>query len=108
MQSNDTYIYGVGILAILAIGVCVFFTYNKKAGQVIHEQPIKNDVICFRKIYNKMSSFDWKKKKFPHVSPFKPILLLAVYKDLNILKAAAIRNIHQGRHLYYNFGPKRG
>ena len=28
VQSNDTYVYGVGILAVLAIGVCVFFTYN--------------------------------------------------------------------------------
>ena len=28
VQSNDTYVYDVGILAILAIGVCVFFTYN--------------------------------------------------------------------------------
>ena len=27
-RSNDTYIYGVGILAVLAIGVCVFFAYN--------------------------------------------------------------------------------
>ena len=26
--SIDSYIYGVGILAILAIGVCVFFAYN--------------------------------------------------------------------------------
>ena len=26
--SNDTYVYGVGILAVLAIGVCVFFAYN--------------------------------------------------------------------------------
>ena len=26
VQSNDTYIYGVGILAVL--GVCVFFAYN--------------------------------------------------------------------------------
>ena len=24
-RSNDTYIYGVGMLAVLAIGVCVFF-----------------------------------------------------------------------------------
>ena len=43
VQSNDTYvygIYGVGILAVLVIRVCIFFTYNKKAGQVIHEQPI--------------------------------------------------------------------
>ena len=27
-QSNDTYVYGVGILAVLAIGVCIFFAYN--------------------------------------------------------------------------------
>ena len=27
-RSNDTYIYGVGTLAILAIGVCIFFAYN--------------------------------------------------------------------------------
>ena len=26
--SNDTYVYGIGILAVLAIGVCVFFAYN--------------------------------------------------------------------------------
>ena len=28
VQSSDTYVYGVGILAVLAIGVCVFFAYN--------------------------------------------------------------------------------
>ena len=27
-RSNDTYVYGVGILAVLAIGVCVFFAYK--------------------------------------------------------------------------------
>ena len=27
-RSNDTYIYGVGILAVLAIGVCLFFRFN--------------------------------------------------------------------------------
>ena len=26
--SNDIYVYGVGILAVLAIGVCIFFAYN--------------------------------------------------------------------------------
>ena len=41
VQSNDTYVYSVGILAVLAIGVCIYFTYNKKAGQVIHEETIK-------------------------------------------------------------------
>ena len=25
IRSNDTYVYGVGILAVLAIGACVFF-----------------------------------------------------------------------------------
>ena len=28
VQSSDTYVYGVGMLAVLAIGVCVFFAYN--------------------------------------------------------------------------------
>ena len=41
VQSNGAYVYGVGILAVLAIEVCVFFTYNKKAGQIINEEPIK-------------------------------------------------------------------
>ena len=27
-RSNDTYVYGDGILAVLAIGVCLFFSYN--------------------------------------------------------------------------------
>ena len=55
-RSNDTYVYGVGILAVLVIDVCIFFAYNKKARQVIHEQSInQNDVICFRpdSLYNK-------------------------------------------------------
>ena len=29
-RSNDTYVYGVGMLAVLAIGVCVFFVYQAK------------------------------------------------------------------------------
>ena len=29
-QSNDTYVYSVDILAVLAIGVYVFFTYQAK------------------------------------------------------------------------------
>ena len=37
VQSNDAYVYGVGILAVLAIGVCIFFMYNKKD----HEESIK-------------------------------------------------------------------
>ena len=46
VQSNDTYIYGVGILAVLAIGVCVFFAYNtsqvsKKLVNEKQDQPPK-------------------------------------------------------------------
>ena len=50
VQSNDTYVYGVGILAVLAIGVCVFFAYksfpkNKKQSNdhpaAQHEQKQK-------------------------------------------------------------------
>ena len=46
-RSNDTYVYGVGILAVLAIGVCVFFTYNtfqpknKKQINEKNNQPLK-------------------------------------------------------------------
>ena len=39
--AQSGYVYGVGILTVLAIGVCVFFTYKKKSRQVIHEKPIK-------------------------------------------------------------------
>ena len=42
-QSNDTYVYGVGILTVLAIGVCVFFAYNTSQTankkQVNEKQP---------------------------------------------------------------------
>ena len=27
-RSNYTYVYGIGMLAIFAIGVCVYFAYN--------------------------------------------------------------------------------
>ena len=36
-RSNDTYIYGVGILAVLAIGACVFFTYNNFPKKLIND-----------------------------------------------------------------------
>ena len=58
VQSNDTCVYGVGMLAVLAIGVCVFFAYNtfqSKNKKLINEKQDQppNGVICFRKIYNK-------------------------------------------------------
>ena len=45
-RSNDTYVYGVGIIAVLAIGVCVFFAYNtfpknKKQANQKQDQPPK-------------------------------------------------------------------
>ena len=45
-RSNDTYVHGVGILAVLAIGVCVFFAYNtfpknKKQANEKDDQPPK-------------------------------------------------------------------
>ena len=46
-RSNDTYIYGVGMPAVFAIGVCVFFTYNtsqaknKKQTNEKQDQPPK-------------------------------------------------------------------
>ena len=46
-RSNDTYVYGVGILAVLAIGACVFFAYNtsqpknKKLVNETQDQPPK-------------------------------------------------------------------
>ena len=39
VQSNDTYVYGVGILAVLAIGVCVFFTYNTFPKKQANDRP---------------------------------------------------------------------
>ena len=46
VQSNDTYVYGVGMLAVLTIGVCVFFAYNnfpknKKQAHEKQDQPPK-------------------------------------------------------------------
>ena len=47
VQSNNTYIYSVSILAVLAIGVCVFFAYNtsqpknKKTVNEKQDQPPK-------------------------------------------------------------------
>ena len=38
IRSNDTYVYGVGILTVLAIGVCVFFAYS--ASQAKNKKPV--------------------------------------------------------------------
>ena len=36
--SNDTYVYGVGIPAVLALGVCVFFAYNTFPKKLVNEK----------------------------------------------------------------------
>ena len=54
-RSNDTYIYGVGVLTVFAIGVCVFFAYNTfqpKKSSMKNRINHQNDMICLRKIYN--------------------------------------------------------
>ena len=59
IHPNDTYVYGVGILAAIAIVVCAFFTYQAKNNkqdndclEAQHEQKNKinhqNGIICFR------------------------------------------------------------
>ena len=52
-RSNDTCVYGVGILAVLAIGVSVFFVYNLltlkiKNSSMKNRINNQNVVICFR------------------------------------------------------------
>ena len=38
-RSSDTYVYGVDILAVLAIGVCVFFTYQANNKKQANDHP---------------------------------------------------------------------
>ena len=44
-RSNDTYVYGIGVIAVVPIGVCVFFAYNtfqsKKIVNEKQDQPPK-------------------------------------------------------------------
>ena len=49
--SNDTYAYGIGVLTILTIGVCVFLTYNtfpknkKQANEKKDKQPKRRPML---------------------------------------------------------------
>ena len=51
VKSNDTYVSGVGTLALLAIGVCVFFAYNtsqknkKKANKKQNQPPKRRHML---------------------------------------------------------------
>ena len=46
MKSGVTYIYGVRVVAVLAMGVCVFFffffTYNKRSSQTVNKKTVKD------------------------------------------------------------------
>ena len=50
VQPNGAHIYSVGIVAILAMGACVFFAYNKKSAankeKANEEQPMKPPKRC--------------------------------------------------------------
>ena len=37
-RPSDTYVYGVGMLAVLAIGVCVFFTFQAKKKRIVNKK----------------------------------------------------------------------
>ena len=56
-RSNGTYVYGLGIVAVLAIGVCVFFAYstfqnnNKKLINEKKDRPQRLHI--FKNLYNK-------------------------------------------------------
>ena len=41
--SSDTCIYDVGIVAILAIGACVFFAYNKKFSKTVNKEQVNKE-----------------------------------------------------------------
>ena len=57
-RPNDAYVYRVGILAVLAIGACVFFAYNTFQPQP-HKSSMKNrinhqnDFMTLKGLYNK-------------------------------------------------------
>ena len=51
-RSNDSYVYGVSILAVLAVGVCVLFAYNtfqpknkKQANEKKDEPPKRRHML---------------------------------------------------------------
>ena len=48
---QSSYVYGIGILAVVTTGVCVFFAYNtSQPKKFINEKKDQHDVICFKKI----------------------------------------------------------
>ena len=78
-RSIDTYIYSVGVVAVLAMGTCVFLAYNKRSSQTVNKEQIKEQQQLIKppKLRNMLSiqrydgnktlyineSFDWRKSK---------------------------------------------
>ena len=61
-RSNDTYVYGDGIIAVLAIGVCVFFAYDTfQPEKLINEKKISHNDFMSIKTYIINEYFNWKK-----------------------------------------------
>ena len=59
-RSSDTYVYGFGILAVLAIGVCVFFAYNTfqpKNKKLVNERQDQPPIKRRQYIYNKRQKY---------------------------------------------------
>ena len=57
-RSNDTYVYGVDILAVLATGVCVFFEYNTfqpKIKKLVNDRPTAQQEQITRSTTNRTS-----------------------------------------------------
>ena len=51
-RSNDTYVYGDGIIVVLAIGVCVFFAYDTfRPEKLINEKKISHNDFMSIKTY---------------------------------------------------------
>ena len=58
-QSNDTYVYGVDMLAVLAIGVCVFLacnTFHPKNKKPLMKNKVnhQNDFMSLKNLYNQL------------------------------------------------------
>ena len=41
-RSSGAYVYGAGILAVIVIGICVFFAYNTSKAE--KNKPVKNRI----------------------------------------------------------------
>ena len=54
-RSDDTYVYGVGILSVFAINVCVFLIFQASNKKLVNKKQDQshNDFLCLKNLYNK-------------------------------------------------------